>query len=313
MESSESEEDWRRQALYIRVSQFALNELLKVGLFKAPIHLAMGHELVALAVQRSRHEGDPLILSHRNLHYQLAMGVGLESLVAEGLLLSEAEYGGRTGIMNMMSVSRANLYTSSILGNNLPVACGVALADKTNHRDEVTWVVTGDGAIEEGAFAESLLLASSLNLPIVFLIEDNGWSLATHISQRRYDINLQLLASAYGCRAYEIDGTNWAPLSKHMEGVRATAVSGTPCVVRLKLTTLGGRWVEDAVGGTKRLINYHAGVAPESALSIKYPIFPEGGDPLQQLAGQAWFSDYLRELLAEAAGVLRHLNVDAPW
>ena len=313
MESSEPEEDWQRHALSIRVSQFALNDLLKMGLFKTPIHLAMGHELVALAVQRARNEGDPLILPHRNLHYQLAMGVGLESLVAEGLLLGGTEYGGRTGIMNMMSTSRGNLYTSSILGNNLPVACGVALADKTNHRDQVTWVVTGDGAIEEGAFAECLLLASSLNLPTVFLIEDNGWSLATHISQRRYDIDLQLLASAYGCRAFEIDGTNWASLSSHLPGVRSTAVSGTPCVVRLKLTTLGGRWVEDADGGTKRLINYHAGVAPESALSIKYPIFSGDGDPLEQLPGQTWFSDYLCELLSEAACVLRHLDVESPW
>ena len=78
-------------------------------------------------------------------------------------------------------------YSSSVLGNNLSVACGVAKANK--NKGGITICVTGDGAIEEGTFYESLILSKYLKLPLIFLIENNDWSMATSIKERRSNIN----------------------------------------------------------------------------------------------------------------------------
>lgn len=274
----------QRKLLQMRLSQLLLNDLIRMGVFKVPIHLAMGHEVLALALEHVRSHADPLILTHRNLHYQLAMGVSLESLVQEALLEPSGAGAGRRGIMNLDSRKQGNLYTSSILGNNLPVACGVALADRVASATTVTWVVTGDGAMEEGAFAESLLNAASLELPMVFLLEDNDWSLATSVTERRSQIDVASLAHAYGLQYLWTDGGEWSTSLHTLSSARNIARSGAPVLVHARLSTLGGLWVEapERAEG-RRLINYHAGATPESNVTSQKPLSDDDADPLRRI------------------------------
>ena len=314
MEVATSAEAWKRSALTIRVAQLALNELMRNGTFKVPIHLALGHEFVALALAQAKGKEDVFILSHRNIHYQLALGVSFEAILAEALLREDGECGGTKGIMNMTSFARGNVYTSSILGNNLPVSCGTALAQKLSNAG-VSWVVTGDGAIEEGAFAESLLLASSLGLPVIFVVEDNQWSLATHVTQRRFPMDVSQISSGYGCHYVELDGSTWESLSSGASAARRDANRGQPTVLRVNLETLGGRWVEDqgADSSGKRLINYHAGQTPDARATIADPIFAGERDPLLQVATELWFEGALAEALAETRLTTRKLLGCAQW
>lgn len=296
----------QRRLLQMRQSQLLLNDLIRMGVFKVPVHLAMGHEVLALALEQVRSQDDPLILTHRNLHYQLAMGVSLTSLIQEALLEPSGAAAGTRGIMNLDSRSHGNLYTSSILGNNLSVACGVALADRVAGATAVTWVVTGDGAMEEGAFAESLLNSASLKLPIVFLLEDNDWSLATSVSERRCQIDVSSLARAYGLEYLWIDGGDWNTSVYTLSSARTIACSGAPVLVHASLSTLGGLWVdapERAEG--RRLINYHAGATPESNLTSLKPLSDDYADPLRRVfteyEASVIGSEVLRELESEMA------------
>ena len=137
---------------------------MKKGQFKVPIHLALGHEAVAVAVGTIMGKGDKLILSHRNLAYHLARQSLLKEIWNEYLLEPTGLNAGKSGSMNLANPSKGIIYTSSILGNNFPVATGVAMAEKMLSTKNVTIVLGGDGSIEEGAFYESLLFLKSNNL-----------------------------------------------------------------------------------------------------------------------------------------------------
>jgi TPP-dependent pyruvate/acetoin dehydrogenase alpha subunit len=177
----------------LRSIQLDINRSIISGEFLIPIHLAIGHEAIAVSVGEVLESEDKLLLTHRNIHYQLALNATKDQLNSEYILSQKGLAEGKLGSMNLMNPKKGNIYTSNILGNNLAVSLGIALASKMNSNQGVIWAVTGDGAIEGGTFYESILIASSLNLPIIFLIENNFWSLGTSITERRISINLELL------------------------------------------------------------------------------------------------------------------------
>ena len=140
------------EILRLRLSQMAINEGIKRGKFKVPVHLAMGHEAIAVAVNAVMGDKDKLILSHRNLAYHLARSCPLKSIVDEYLLKPTGLNRGRSGSMNLANPKRGIVYASSILGNNFPVAVGVAMAEKMLSRKGLTIVLGGDGSIKKALF-----------------------------------------------------------------------------------------------------------------------------------------------------------------
>jgi len=174
----------------MRAIQLSINKKMLEGQFKIPIHLAIGHEAVSACLAEAFSPSDKLLLTHRNMHFQLAFGATEEQLTNEYLLKPSGLASGKLGSMNLMNPNTGNIYTSNILGNNFSVALGIALSLKLKKQDGVVWIITGDGAIEEGAFYEAVLIAASLKLPIVFVVENNKWSLGTSILERRTEIDL---------------------------------------------------------------------------------------------------------------------------
>ncbi len=261
LNSDDIVEELTYELVRIRIQQLLINQLYLAGRFKIPIHLALGHEQIALSLTKARDKSDDVVLSHRNLHYQLALGGNLSEIVKEFFLEEEGLVNGKYGSMNLINPKRNIIYTSSILGNNLPVSVGIAYGQQMSNQKNVTWVVTGDGAIEEGSFVESLLLSKSLEVPLIIIIEDNEWSLGTKISERRSPIDLEKLAHAYGAK-YVMCGEESLveSINKYKEARSLAIAFNSPVIIHAKVTTLGGRWVDDlnSVGG-KRYINYHAG------------------------------------------------------
>ena len=199
-----------RLVLQVRYWQHLLNELLKrePGRFRIPIHCAFGHEAVAVATQLAMRPGDRLVLTHRNMAFHLAHSGAFESVLLEYELSAAGLAQGRLGSMNLANPARGLIYTSSILGNNLPVACGIAMAHRQRGSEARIFVTTGDGAIEEGAFWESLVFAASHRLNVVFLVENNDHSLASTIAERRCAIDLGRLAGSVGVPYARLEGND---------------------------------------------------------------------------------------------------------
>jgi TPP-dependent pyruvate/acetoin dehydrogenase alpha subunit len=275
------------EILRIRISQLLINELYKARRFRVPIHLALGHEAVAVAVAGAMDGCDQLLLPHRNLHYNLARCRSLRAVMDEFLLRETGLAHGNYGSMNLINPCAGVLYSSSILGNNLCLSTGVALAEKLTETGAVTFVVTGDGAIEEGAFYESLLLMAGQSLQVVVVVENNEWSLASRIEERRGPIDLDALARGCGAGYRRLSGNDVFAYAEAVKGLRLTALAeARPMVVEIAVKTLGD-WrqpTEEFPDG--KYINYHAGPAPTVEVA-PWSFLAEGdADPLRVLTGR---------------------------
>jgi pyruvate dehydrogenase E1 component alpha subunit len=271
----------------IRISQMMINELYKEGKFEIPIHLAFGHETIAVAIDRIMEEQDKILLSHRNIAFNLVRSKNFKKILNEYYLKKEGIAEGKLGSMNLMNPSKGIIYTSSILGNNFSVAMGVALSQKIQNTKGITIVLGGDGSMEEGSFHESLLMAKSLKLPCFIIIENNEWSMATSIDQRRCNIDLEKFTSAYEIKYCKLSGNDPIKYINELKKMREYAVDNNePVCIEFNVTTLGD-WVmkhDDFPDG--KFINYHAGPAPTIELKTCPAIIKTSEqDPVYALKG----------------------------
>ena len=277
----ESDLNLLEKILWLRMAQVIINELCKSKSFLVPIHLALGHETLAVAVDKVMKQSDKLFLSHRNVHYNLIKMGTLKEELDEYYLKESGIAGGRLGSMNLFNQSKNITYTSNILGNNLPVGCGYALGNKVKNEDGVTFIVTGDGAVEEGSFYESILFLASHSLPVVIIIEDNDWSLATQKKERRSNIDFSKLANSFSIDYSYLQGNDPFLYRNEIELIRNRAfINKKPAIIEVKLTTLGYWHMDHADFPEGKFINYHAGSAP-NVYQTEYPLLEDSdNDPL---------------------------------
>lgn len=283
-----------RKVLQVRYWQHLFNELLKrqPQRFQIPIHCAFGHEAVAVATELALRPEDRLLLTHRNMAFHLAQAGAFEPVLLEYERSGAGLARGRLGSMNLTNPAKGLVYTSSILANNMPVACGMALAHKERGSAARVYVMTGDGAIEEGAFWESLVFAVSQHLNIVFVVENNNHSLASTIAERRCPIDLERLAASVGAGFERLAGNN--PVA-----YAASLASDGPLVREIMVTTLCNH-----AGATPGWSTDPRAISLESGLEIE----ASDRDPVhvaRRVLEEDEFASTSRFLTAMAAAVLR--------
>lgn len=281
-----------KKVIWLRLAQIFVNERYKDGDFVIPIHLAMGHESIAVAVDATMKKEDSIFLTHRNIHYNLARNGSLKQVLDEYYLKPTGMAKGRLGSMNLSNPDKNIIYSSSILGNNLAVGCGFALGNKVKNSKGVVFIDTGDGAIEEGSFYESLLFLKSNNLPSVIIVENNGWSLGTKIAERRADIDLCKFTDSLNIEYILLESNDPFEYINKLSLIRDDAFCNkTVILVEVKLTTLGYWYQDHEDYPDGKFINYHAGPAPQVNESV-YPIIDASNDdPLQVLANNNSLED----------------------
>lgn len=266
------------EIIKLRMSQILVNERFKNGDFKIPLHLALGYETLAIAVDRSMKNDDSLFLTHRNIHYNLARMGTLKEEMDEYYLKDTGIASGHLGSMNLTNPQENIVYSSSILGNNLPVATGFALGNKSNKKDAVVFVVTGDGAIEEGSLWESLVFMKSNNLNTVIIVENNEWSLGTKIEERRCNIHLDKLGKSLDIDYLSLEGNDPFEYIKTIKSCRDRSVENNcPVILEVHLTALGYWHMDTEEYPNGKFINYHAGAAPEVKME-NYPLISNSND-----------------------------------
>jgi TPP-dependent pyruvate/acetoin dehydrogenase alpha subunit len=144
----------------------------------------------------------------------------------------------------------------------------MALAKKVNTDNSVIMVVTGDGAIEEGSFYENLLFMKSNNLCVLIIVENNQWSLATSISERRCEIDLNHFCASMGIKYAKLSNNDVLEYRNQIQELRELSLKeSSPICIEAECTTFGFRWTETETPPFKRLINYHHGEAFNKHLS----------------------------------------------
>ena len=223
--------------LRLRYWQHLLNEMLKEKQFKVPIHLGFGHEAAAVAMDYSMLTEDRLCLTHRNAAYNLARIKSLDAILQHYRLEESSSVGGLMGSMNLAVDGSDIAYTSSILGNNLPVAAGMAMNRLVMGQAGVVFVLTGDGAMEEGSFWETLVFSCSHHLPLVIVVENNDHSMSSTIKQRRCNISIEQICKGVGIKYFSASGSIVGDSIAVLSQARASAELGNPACVELRLST----------------------------------------------------------------------------
>ncbi len=170
--------DMLETMILIRVFEEKVEELfLKEGLLMGPAHLYLGSEAIAAGVKHFLQKNDWVISHHRGHGHAIMLGIELEKLFAELLGFKEGNLKGLGGSMHIpIDISKGGLYASAIVGSQIPIAVGAAYSQKLSRNGGVTIVFFGDGAVNTGAFAEGLVMASFLKVPLVLLCENNVYA-----------------------------------------------------------------------------------------------------------------------------------------
>ena len=195
-----------REMLRIRRLEEKAGELYAATKIRGFLHLYIGEEAVGVGVLQALTPEDAVVATYREHGHALVRGVSAGAIMAEMYGKQEGCSRGRGGSMHLFD-SRTNFYGgSAIVGGGLPLAVGVALADKMRKKQSVTCCFFGDGAVAEGEFHECMNLASLWRLPLLFACENNLYAMGTRLDLAQAETDLTKKAASYAMTAASVDG-----------------------------------------------------------------------------------------------------------
>ena len=192
----------------IRRFEETTEELHSKGLIPGAVHLSIGMEAVAVGACTALRADDYITSTHRSHGHAIAKGVELSRLMAELMGRRAGVCKGKGGSMHLADFSRGILGACAIVGGNLPIATGAALAAKLRGSGQVALCFFGDGAANTGTVHESMNLAAIWKLPVIYLLEHNGFSEFTPAERVQSVTNLAMRAQGYNMPGHTIDGNN---------------------------------------------------------------------------------------------------------
>ncbi len=152
---------------------------------RCPVHLSIGQEAISAGFSLAIDKKDFAVSTHRGHAHYLGKGGSLKSMIAEIYGKSTGCSNGKGGSMHLIDLDVNFFGTSAIVGNSIPVGVGLALSAKLKKTDQVSCVFLGDGAVEEGVFYESLNYSALKNLPVLYICENNLYSVYSPLSVRQ--------------------------------------------------------------------------------------------------------------------------------
>jgi pyruvate dehydrogenase E1 component alpha subunit len=224
-----------RAMLRIRRFEEKCAELYSATKIRGFLHLYIGEEAVAVGVMESLEAGDAVVATYREHGHALARGVPSGAILAEMYGKREGSSGGRGGSMHIFDAARRFYGGNAIVAGGLPLAVGLALADRMQGRPRVTACFFGEGAVAEGDFHESMNLAALWRLPVLFCCENNLYAMGTALERSESVTDLALKASGYGMPAWPVDGMDvLAVADAARRAVLAVRAGGGPAFLELR-------------------------------------------------------------------------------
>ncbi len=196
-----------RQMLLIRRFEETSSRLYMQGKIRGFLHLYIGQEAVAAGAVPLLNVDDYVVSHYRDHGHALARGMDPNVVMAELYGKSTGSSGGKGGSMHLFDASRNFMGGYAIVGGQLPIAVGLALAVKYRKQRRVVMCFFGDGAVNQGEFHESLNLASLWKLPVLFFLENNLYGMGTRVDRTHAGgEDIYLAAEPYKIPAAQIDG-----------------------------------------------------------------------------------------------------------
>lgn len=194
--------------LRIRMVELKIEELYPEDEMKTPVHLYIGQEAVAAGVCANLNKGDYVFSNHRGHGHYIAKGGDLRSMIAELYCKEGGCSKGRGGSMHLVDTSVGFMGSSSIVAGSIPIATGAALSSVLQKDKRVSVAFFGDAASEEGVLFESMNFAALKNLPVVYICENNFYSVCSHQSAREANCDISMRPKAFDIPSYRADGSD---------------------------------------------------------------------------------------------------------
>jgi pyruvate dehydrogenase E1 component alpha subunit len=239
--------DLLRQMLRIRQFEERCARLYTELKIRGFLHLYNGEEAIAVGVMRALEAGDSVVATYREHGHALMRGVPMNALMAEMFGKRTGSSGGRGGSMHVFDVKRRFYGGNAIVGGGLPVAVGLALAEKLAKRTGLAVCFFGEGAVAEGEFHESLNLATLWRLPVLFVCENNLYAMGTALARSEAVTDIRARAAAYGAQAVQVDGMDVIAVeAAAREAVAAVRSGGGPWLMECRTYRLRAHSMFDA-------------------------------------------------------------------
>ena len=195
-----------RQMLLIRRFEEKCAELYTQEKIRGFLHLYIGEEAVGVGVIQSLRPEDAIVSTYREHGHALARGISAGRIMAEMFGKQEGCSRGRGGSMHLFDAKTRFYGGNAVVGGGLPIAVGLALADKMRNQRRVTCCFFGDGAVAEGEFHECMNLSALWKLPLLFVCENNRYAMGTRLDVSHSVTDLTKKAAAYCVPAAAVDG-----------------------------------------------------------------------------------------------------------
>lgn len=211
------------------------------------VHLYAGEEAAGVGILHHLGDGDRIASTHRGHGHCIAKGVDPVAMMKEIYGRKGGSCNGKGGSMHIADLSKGMMGANGILGAGAPLICGAALAAKFRGKGEIGITFAGDGASNQGTFLESLNLAAVWNLPVIFVIENNGYAEST---ARDYGTAVDSYvdrAAGFGIPGVTVDGTDFFAVHEAAgEVIKRAREGGGPALLECKMVRFYGHFEGDA-------------------------------------------------------------------
>ncbi len=217
----------------IRHVESEISRRYEKGKMRCPVHLSIGQEGVPAALSLILNPKDYAVSTHRAHAHFISKGGSIKKMIAEIYGKSTGCSGGKGGSMHLVDKSKGFMGSSSIVGNSIPIGVGLGLAIKLKKSKNLSVIYLGDAAVETGVFFESINFSVLKNLPVVFICENNLYSVYTSLKSRQpRNRKIYKMVKAHGLRSYFFDGSNPFSYFKKLEKIlEKSRRKSEPCFI----------------------------------------------------------------------------------
>jgi TPP-dependent pyruvate/acetoin dehydrogenase alpha subunit len=209
----------------IRLFEETVGRLARTGEVQGLIHLSVGQEAVAAAVCTQLRDADAVYSGHRAHGHAIAKGAALERVMAELMGRDGGLCRGLGGSMHLVDVEHGFMGATGVVGGNIPIALGSAVASRLANQDAVAVVFFGDGAVQSGVFTETVNLATLWRLPLLLVCENNGFAEFTPRSAHTNVERVSDVVAPWEVNRETVDGNDvvavWEAFGRQLASARA--------------------------------------------------------------------------------------------
>jgi pyruvate dehydrogenase E1 component alpha subunit len=255
---------WYHTMMLVRRFEEKSAQLYGQQKIKGFCHLYIGQEALVAGMVTAMQKTDKVITAYRDHGHALALGVSANAVMAELYGKATGCSGGKGGSMHMFSKEHNFVGGHGIVGGQIPLGAGLALAEQYNGTDNVCFTYMGDGAVRQGALHETFNMAMLWKLPVIFICENNEYAMGTSVARTTNMLEIYKMGAAYDMPSYRIDGMKCETVHEALAEACARARRGDgPTFLEIKTYRYRGHSMSDpATYRTKDELNEYKKLDP---------------------------------------------------